>query len=74
MYENSDDMTDGKSMESENWTGVFGMLQRREVDFALIPITMSSSRIDAMDFTIPAMEMRYCHVYRLNFSSLSFLS
>jgi hypothetical protein len=59
MYGNSDDVIDGKSLESESWTGVFGMLQRREVDFALIPVTMSSSRIDAMDFTIPAVEIKY---------------
>jgi len=59
----SDVMSDGKLMENGSWTGVFGMLQRREVDFAYIPVTMSSSRVDAMDFVIPAVEMRYCHVY-----------
>jgi hypothetical protein len=34
------------------------------VDFALIPVTMSSSRIDAMDFTIPAVEIKYWRMYR----------
>jgi hypothetical protein len=41
------------------WTGVNGLLQRHEVEFAYIPVTMTSSRIDAMDFTVPLMEIRY---------------
>ena len=62
-YGHSDHTFEGNLMENGRWTGVFGMLQRREVDFAYLPVTMSSSRMDAMDFAIPAVEMRYCHVY-----------
>jgi hypothetical protein len=51
-------------MGNGTWTGIFGMLQRQEVDFTYIPVTMSSSRMDVVDFTVPAVEMRYCHVYR----------
>jgi len=65
MYGNADsDKTDGNKLENGTWTSVFGMLQRREVDVAYIPVTMSSSRLDVVDFTMPAVEMRYCHVYR----------
>jgi hypothetical protein len=37
------------------------MLQRSEVDVAYMPATMSSSRLKLMDFTIPIVDMRYCH-------------
>jgi hypothetical protein len=67
MYANTDfDMTDGNMIGNGNWSGIFGLLQRREVDVTYIPVTMSSSRLDVMDFTLPAVEMRYCHVLRLN--------
>jgi hypothetical protein len=46
------------------WTVVFGLLQRREVDATYNLIRMSSSRLDVVDFTIGAIEKRYCHVYR----------
>jgi hypothetical protein len=58
------EITDGSVFRNGTWTGIFGMLQRREVDVAYIPVTMSSSRWDVVDFTMPAVEMRYCHVYR----------
>jgi hypothetical protein len=29
-----------------------------------MPVKISSSRLDVMDFTMAAVEMRYCHVYR----------
>jgi hypothetical protein len=57
-------MTDGNKFGNGTWTGIFGMLQRREVDVAYMPVTMSSSRLNVVDFTMPAVEMRYCHVYR----------
>jgi hypothetical protein len=38
---------------------VYGLLGRREVDAAYIPITMTSSMLDVMDFTVPLIEMRY---------------
>ena len=65
IYFNQDeDVTDGNIFGNGNWTGIFGMLQRREVDVAYMPVTMSSSRLDVVDFTMPAVEMRYCHVCR----------
>jgi len=63
LYRNADsDMTDGNMFENGTWAGVFGMLQRREVDVAYMPVTMSSPRLDVVDFTMPAVEMRYCYV------------
>jgi hypothetical protein len=65
VYFNADsEKTDGNMFGNGTWTGVFGMLQNREVDVAYMPVTMSSSRWDVVDFTMPAVEMRYCHVYR----------
>ena len=58
------DKTDGNMIENGTWTSVLGMLQRLEIDVAHMPITMSSSRLDVVDFTMPAVEMRYCHLYR----------
>jgi hypothetical protein len=64
-YGNVDsDKTDGNMFGNGTWTGIFGMLQRREVDVAYTAVTMSSSRLDVVDVTMPAVEMRYCHVYR----------
>jgi hypothetical protein len=75
FYENSDDMTEGNLMRNGSWTGIFGMLQRREMDIAYMPVTMSSSRMDAMDFTIPAVEMRYClPCVQVQQSALSYVS
>jgi len=56
-------MTDGNMREDGNWTATFGMLQRREVDVAYMPVTMSSRRLNVVDFTVPPVEMRYCYVY-----------
>jgi len=65
LYTNADsEITDGNMVGNGNWSGVFGMLQRREVDVAYLPLTMSSSRLDVVDFTMPAVEMRYCYVCR----------
>jgi len=65
MYENPDlDVTDGYMLEDGNWTAIFGMLDRREVDVGYMPITMSSSRLDVVDYTVLTVEMRYCYVYR----------
>jgi hypothetical protein len=38
---------------------VYGLLHRREVDAAFIPITMAPSKLDVMDFSIPLIKMRY---------------
>ena len=65
LYGDADpEITDGNMVGNGSWTGAFGMLQRSEVDVAYIPVTMSSSRLDVVDFTMPAVEMRYCHVCR----------
>jgi hypothetical protein len=67
MYGNGRfDMTGGITMGKRPWTNTFDMLQRRELDVAYTPVTMSSSMLDVVDFTVPAVEMRYCHVYRYN--------
>ncbi|XP_021923392.1 probable glutamate receptor isoform X2 [Zootermopsis nevadensis] len=59
LYGSKDgDITEGFMTPDGFWTGVYGLLQRREVELAFLPITMTSSRIDIMDFTVPLMEMR----------------
>jgi hypothetical protein len=58
------DKADGSMLGNGTWTGILGMLQRHEVEFAYTPITMSSSRLDVVDFTMPAGELRACHLYR----------
>jgi hypothetical protein len=58
------DPSDGHVLPNGSWSGILGMLQRREVDVAYISVTMSSSRLDAVDFAITAVEMRYCHFCR----------
>lgn len=53
------DFTEGGLGWNRMWTGVHGLLQRREVDAAYIPLTMASSKLDIMDFSVPLIEMRY---------------
>lgn len=53
------DFTEGGLGWNKMWTGVHGLLQRREVDATYIPITMASSKLDIMDFSVPLIEMRY---------------
>jgi hypothetical protein len=61
LYGSKDgDWTDGNVLSNGSRTGVYGLVQRHEVEFAYLPITMTSSRIDYMDFTVPLIEMRYC--------------
>lgn len=60
LYGSKDgEITEGFMTPDGFWTGVYGLLQRREVELAFLPITMTSARIDIMDFTVPLMEMRY---------------
>jgi hypothetical protein len=57
-------VNEGYMLRNGTWTGVFGLLQRRELDATYNPVTMSSSRLGVVDFTIGIMEMRYWHAYR----------
>ena len=41
------------SFVNGNWTGIVGMVDRGEADFAIGELSMTSSRFDAIDFTIP---------------------
>jgi hypothetical protein len=60
LYSSDDgDFTEGGPGWNGAWTGVYGLLERREVDAAYIPITMTSSMLDVMAFTVPLIEMRY---------------
>jgi len=56
--------SEGNMLPNGTWTSILGFLQRRELDATYYLVTMSSSRLDVVDFTIGAIEMRYCHVYR----------
>jgi hypothetical protein len=53
------DFTEGGLGWNSTWTGVYGLLHRREVDAAYIPITMTPWKLYVIDFSVPLIEMRY---------------
>ncbi|XP_055936608.1 glutamate receptor ionotropic, delta-1-like [Argiope bruennichi] len=40
-------------LQNGNWTGLVGMVHRKEVDLALSTLTISEDRMEAIDFTSP---------------------
>ena len=53
----ADNMFGGKT-QNGTWTGVLGMLQRGEAEVSNVAFVMSSVRMEAVDFTIPLLEIR----------------
>ncbi|GFQ78990.1 glutamate receptor ionotropic, delta-1 [Trichonephila clavata] len=43
----------GRIDENGNWTGLMGMVHRKEVDFALSTLTITEDRMEAVHFTTP---------------------
>jgi hypothetical protein len=68
LYSSDDgDFTEGGLGWNRTWTGVYGLLQMRKVDGAYIPITMTPSKLDVVDFSVPVIEMRYKYWMFKNF-------
>ncbi|KAJ9579002.1 hypothetical protein L9F63_024890, partial [Diploptera punctata] len=56
LYE--DDPTGGDKNDNGTWTGVFGMFQRKEVDICYAPFSMTSKRMEVVDFSLPVLEIK----------------
>uniref|UniRef100_A0AC35FJ23 Ionotropic glutamate receptor L-glutamate and glycine-binding domain-containing protein n=1 Tax=Panagrolaimus sp. PS1159 TaxID=55785 RepID=A0AC35FJ23_9BILA len=52
-----EDGTYGIEDETGQWNGVIGVLQRHEADLSLSAITITYSRVSAVDFTLPFMHL-----------------
>ncbi|XP_061189524.1 probable glutamate receptor [Saccostrea echinata] len=55
----------GILMEDGNWTGMIGMLHRREVDIAMVPLTVQEDRKKVVDFTIPFFYSNFAFMMRM---------
>ncbi|XP_069943811.1 probable glutamate receptor [Cherax quadricarinatus] len=55
------DGTFGSKQKDGAWTGMVGMVVRREADFALEPFGFSESRSEVVDFTWPVI-IQYCRI------------
>ncbi|KAJ4433821.1 hypothetical protein ANN_16133 [Periplaneta americana] len=58
------DRTRGVRTENGTWTGVFGLLQRREVDITNGVYTMISMRMEILDYTVPTIDIKMCMVIK----------
>ena len=56
LVENSDGQWGVLSEDNETWTGMVGMLQKREVDVAVVSLAFKSERLDVMDFSDPILK------------------
>ncbi|KAJ9582993.1 hypothetical protein L9F63_022651 [Diploptera punctata] len=54
----------GTLMKNGSWSGLMGMLQRREVQASNTAIMMSSSRVLAADFMVPVLDIKTFLVMR----------
>jgi hypothetical protein len=48
----------GTKTPNATWTGVFGMIQRNEVDVTNMVLSMESIRLEVVDFSVPTLEVR----------------
>jgi hypothetical protein len=48
----------GTRTKNGNWTGLFGMIQRNEVDVTNAVLSMESIRMEVLDFSVPTLEVR----------------
>ncbi|XP_078312839.1 putative glutamate receptor [Crassostrea virginica] len=60
-----DDGQWGILKEDGNWTGMIGMLNRREVDIAMVPLTVQEDRKRVVDFTIPFFYSNFGFIMRM---------
>jgi hypothetical protein len=57
-YFPTDENTSGDRNPNGTWTGVFGMLQREEVAITNIVLSMVSTRMEILDYSVPTLEIR----------------
>ncbi|KAJ9579348.1 hypothetical protein L9F63_024545, partial [Diploptera punctata] len=55
-YHSSPDNFLGSKTQNDSWTGVVGMLKKREVETSCEGFLMTSERMDAVDFTVPCSD------------------
>ena len=48
----------GGKAANGTWTGVLGMMQRREVEVTNVAFVMSSLRMEVVDFTVPLLNIK----------------
>ncbi|KAJ4428309.1 hypothetical protein ANN_24328, partial [Periplaneta americana] len=58
-YQACYDQSFGIKEANGSWTGLIGMLQRREVDVVNADVTMTSERLDVVDFMTPLVSTRF---------------
>jgi len=54
----TDENTAGYKNPNGTWTGVFGMIQRDEVEITNVVLSMVSMRIEIVDYSFPTLEIR----------------
>jgi hypothetical protein len=58
-YIKSVDGSSGAQLKDGSWTGVVGMILRREVQIGDIQLVMTPERESVVDFTVPLTNIRY---------------
>ena len=57
-YCQSEESAYGTIGEDGNWTGVMGMILRKETDLAIQSMTVTTERSQFVDFTMPLLRSR----------------
>lgn len=57
----------GQELENGAWTGLIGMLQRREIDMGLAYMAITADKLRVMDITTYIMNDVYVKLYIVNF-------
>jgi hypothetical protein len=52
--------TSGAKLKNGSWTGVLGMVVRREAQVGDLAIAMASENVPVVDFTFPVVTIRCC--------------
>jgi ABC-type amino acid transport substrate-binding protein len=53
-----EDKSSGTKLQNGSWTGVMGLLQKREVDMGFAYMIMTTERMEAVDFMAPILSSR----------------
>jgi hypothetical protein len=54
----TDENAGGERNLDGNWTGVFGMFQRKEVEVSNVVFSMMARRMDIVDYSVPVHRVR----------------
>jgi hypothetical protein len=57
-YHEPEDKSSGTKLQNGSWTGVIGLLQKREVDVSNAYVIMTTQRMDAVEFMAPVLSTR----------------